>query len=281
LEHMAASNQKEKALQFRRFHEGPPILVLPNAWDAASARLFEQAGARAIATTSSGVAAALGYPDGEHISREMMIEAVARITRVVDCPVTVDSEAGYGATIDEVCQTIRAVIETGAVGINIEDSRRGPGRALADVERQVELIKALRELARSMDIPFVINARTDAFLLKVENAFEQAVQRLNAYRQAGADCLFAIGVSDAETIGKLAQAINGPLNVVGGPPAPPIAELARLGVARVSLASGLMRAALAHLRRVMRELLEQGTYTTMAGEMLTGAELQGLFVDRT
>src|SRR5579875_3354211 len=157
----------------------------------------------------------------------------------------------------------------------------GPGRALADVERQVELIKALRELARSMDIPFVINARTDAFLLKVENAFEQAVQRLNAYRQAGADCLFAIGVSDAETIGKLAQAINGPLNVVGGPPAPPIAELARLGVARVSLASGLMRAALAHLRRVMRELLEQGTYTTMAGEMLTGAELQGLFVDRT
>src|SRR5579875_1517960 len=121
---MAASNQKEKALQFRRFHEGPPILVLPNAWDAASARLFEQAGARAIATTSSGVAAALGYPDGEHISREMMIEAVARITRVVDCPVTVDSEAGYGATVDEVCQTIRAVIETGAVGINIEDSRR-------------------------------------------------------------------------------------------------------------------------------------------------------------
>jgi 2-methylisocitrate lyase-like PEP mutase family enzyme len=277
---MPATNQKEKAIQFKRFHEGPPILVLPNAWDAASARIFEQAGARAIATTSSGVAAALGYPDGELISREMMIEVVARITRVVDCPVTVDSEAGYGATVDEVRQTIRAVIEVGAVGINIEDSRRGAGRALVDVPRQVELIKALRELARSMDIPFVINARTDAFLLKVENAFEQAVQRLNTYRQAGADCLFAIGVRDAETIGKLVQAINGPLNVVGGPAAPPIAELARLGVARVSLASGLMRATLAHLRRVSHELLEQGTYTSMAGEMLTSAELQGLFVGR-
>src|SRR5713226_2795058 len=115
---MAILNQKDKAVQFRQLHSGPNILVLPNAWDAASARIFEQAGFPAIATTSSGVAGALGYPDGQKISRDMLVGVVERITRVVTCPVTVDAESGYGDTIEEVLQTIRAIIEAGAVGIN-------------------------------------------------------------------------------------------------------------------------------------------------------------------
>src|SRR5574340_461778 len=162
---MNASTQKEKATQFRGFHHEPPLLALPNIWDAASARIIEQAGFRAIATTSSGVAAALGYRDGQHMDRELMIDAIERIVRVVECPVTADIEAGYGNSIEEVLQTVKAVIMTGAVGFNIEDSLKQEEKALADIAYQVELIKALRNVANSMDVPFVINARVDVFLL--------------------------------------------------------------------------------------------------------------------
>src|SRR6266516_3214500 len=200
---MSSSVQKEKATQFRGFHQGAPLLVLPNVWDAASARIIEQAGFRAIATTSSGVAAALGYSDGQHMSREMMIEAIARITRVVECPVTADIEAGYGNSIEEVLQTVKAVITTGAVGINIEDSLKQQEKALVDIAYQVELIKALHELATSMDVPFVINARVDVFLLAIgepESRFEHTVQRANEYLQAGADCIYPIGILDRTLI---------------------------------------------------------------------------------
>ncbi len=280
---MASLSQKDKAIQFRQLHHASSILVLPNAWDAASANVFEQAGFPAIATTSSGVAASLGYPDGERISRDMMIEVVERMTRVVESPVTVDIEAGYGNTIEEVLQTVKAIIDAGAVGINIEDSTKEQEKALVDVSYQVELIKAIQELALSMDMPLVVNARTDVFLLPTGDAtsrFEQAVQRAKAYRQAGADCLFPIGVSDANTIAYLAQAIKGPINILAGPKSPSIPELAQLGVARVSFGSGPMRAALARLRDIARELLEQGTYTSMTEGAISGAELRALFEKR-
>src|SRR5437660_623016 len=249
--------QKEKATQFRGFHQGPPLLVLPNVWDAASAHIIEQAGFRAVATTSSGVAAALGYRDGQHMSRELMIDAIARITHVVECPVTVDIEAGYGNSIDEVLLTVKAVIMTGAVGINIEDSLKQQEKALVDIAYQVELIKALRELAISIDVPFVINARVDVFLLAIgepENRFEHAVQRANAYVQAGADGTYPIGILDRTMIANLVKAINGPINILGGPPEPTLADLAQLGVARVSLAGGLMRSALGHLLTIAHEI---------------------------
>ena len=255
---MNSNLQKEKATQFRGFHQGPPLLVLPNIWDAASARIIEQAGFRAIATTSSGVAAALGYSDGQHMSRELMIDAIARITRVVECPVTADIEAGYGNSIEEVLQTVKAVIMTGAVGINIEDSLKQQEKALVDITYQVELIKALRELATSMDVPFVINARVDVFLLAIgepESRFEHALQRANAYLQAGADCIYPIGILDRTMIANLVKAINGPVNILGGTPAPPLLELAQLGVARVSLAGRLNafspRASTSHCTRVV------------------------------
>ena len=277
---MSAMTHKEKAVQFRGFHQGPPLLVLPNVWDAASARIIEQAGFLAIATTSSGVAASLGYSDGQHMSREMMVDAIARIVRVVECPVTADIEAGYGNSLEEVVQTVKAVIMTGAVGINIEDSPKQHEKALVDIAYQVELIKALRELATTMDVPFVINARVDVFLLAIgesESRFEQVVRRANAYLQAGADCIYPIGILDQSLIANLVKAINGPINVLGGPPGPPLPELAQLGVARVSLAGSLMRSVLGHLRAIAQELYKSGTYTKMEAEALSGQEFRSLF----
>src|SRR6266516_8175251 len=277
---MSSRVQKETAAQFRRFHHEAPLLVLPNVWDAASARIVAQAGFPAIATTSSGVAAALGYSDGQHISRDMMIDAIARITRVVECPVTADIEAGYGNSIEEVLQTIKAVIMTGAVGFNIEDSLKQQEKALVDISYQVELIKALRELATSMDVPFVINARVDVFLLAIgepESRFEHTVQRATAYLLAGADCIFPIGILDRTLIADLVKEINGPINILGGPPGPQLPELAQLGVARVSLAGGLMRSVLGHLRAIAQELFESGTYTKMNAEALSGQEFRSLF----
>lgn len=277
---MTSTNQKEKANLFRSLHTGSPILVLPNAWDAASACILEQAGFAAIATTSSGVAAALGYPDGQRISRDMLIESTARIVRAVDCPVSVDIEAGFGEGIEEVLQTIRAILEVGAVGINIEDTRKGEDTSLINSTVQVELIQAVRQFGTEMDVPLVINARTDVFLLgKGDPAShrDEAVRRANAYHQAGADSLFPIGVSDANIIASLAQGIDGPINILAGPATPSIPELAKLGVARISFGSGLMRATLGHLRRVAQELLEYGTYQNMGQTMISGAEFRNLF----
>lgn len=277
---MAAITQKEKAIQFRRLHSGPDMLVLPNAWDAASARVLEQAGFQAIATTSSGVAASLGYPDGQHISRDMLPGVVENITRVVACPVSIDLEAGFGDTIDDVVNTVKAIIRAGAVGINIEDTTKQGQPSLLDKAYQVELLKAIQEAAASMDVPLVINARTDVYLLPGADAtsrFEQAVERANAYLQAGADCTFPIGVSDAPTIARLVKAIAGPINVIAGPPAPTLPELAQLRVARVTFASGLMRATLGHLRHMARELRAHGTYTSMDEHMLDGKDFRTLF----
>lgn len=277
---MTVHNQKDRAIQFRQMHVNPPLLVLPNAWDAASARIFEQAGFRAIATTSSGVAAALGYGDGQQISRHMLVETVEHIARVIACPLTADIEAGYGNTITEVLQTVQAVISAGAVGINIEDSKKQQSKALVDVSYQVELIQAIQELGRSMDIPLVINARTDVFLLAIgdpSSRVSEAVRRMNAYRQAGADCLFPIGVSDAHTITELVKAFNGPLNILAGSATPSLPELAQMRVARVSFGSGPMRATLAHLQHIAHEWIEYGTYTDMTERMISGTQLRSLF----
>ncbi len=270
--------QQEKADQLRALHAGLSLLVLPNAWDAASARLFEQAGFPAIATTSSGVAATLGYPDGQHISRALLVEQTARIVGAVSCPVSADIEAGYGASVEEVLQTVRLILETGVVGINIEDSARGPQHALVDVGYQVELLHAIRQLGASLGVPLVINARVDAFLLTRDHAgaFDEAVARARAYHQAGADCVFPIMLSDARLIERFVQAVSAPVNILAGPHTPTLPDLARLGVRRVTFGGGLLRAALGHLRQVVQELREQGTYTHMA-DLLPAAEFRALF----
>jgi len=260
------TTQLEKAIHFRQLHRGG-ILVLPNAWDVASARVFEDAGFPAIATTSAGIAFSLGYPDGQRISREEMIARIARIVRAVKVPVTADIEWGYGSTAEEVARTTREVIEAGAVGVNLEDASGSADQPLASLELALEKIKAARKSAAAQRVPLVVNARTDIYLLPGGNPdadYQEAVRRLVAFREAGADCVFAPGLKDAETIGRLVKAVLSPLNILAVPGSPSIAELEKLGVARVSVGSGFMRATLGLLRRAAEELKSAGTYSTIA-----------------
>ena len=259
------SSQVEKAVLFRQLHRGPRALILCNAWDVASARIFEEAGLPAIATTSAGIAFSLGYPDGQHISREEMVARVARIVRAVKVPVTADIESGYGSTPEDAARTAREVIQAGAVGINLEDATGDPNDPLLELQAAVEKVRAARQAAAELRMPLVVNARTDVYLLPGDphTQYSEALRRLTAYRDAGADCVFAPGLKDPEIIGRMVNAVQCPLNILAGPGTPPIAELEKLGVARVSLGSGPMRATLGLLRRMAQELKVAGTYSAL------------------
>jgi 2-methylisocitrate lyase-like PEP mutase family enzyme len=249
-------------------HHGQKILILPNAWDVASARIFELAGVSAIATSSAGVAFTLGYPDGQKISREEMLAAVARIAAKVNIPVTADVEAGYGNRPEDAARTAEAVIESGAVGLNLEDGTDDPAHPITDLSLQLEKIAAVREAAQRVDIPLVVNARTDVYLAEVgqpKTRFAETIKRLSAFRDAGADCLFAPGLRDVETIAALVRELQYPVNILAGPGSPSMPELQKLGVARVSLGSSPIRATLGLARRIAEELLTAGTYHSLEG----------------
>jgi len=230
--------------------------VLPNAWDVASARIFEDAGFPAIATTSAGIAFSLGYPDGQRIPREEMFARIARIARAVKVPVTADVEGGYGSSNEDVANTTRELILAGAVGMNLEDASGDPDQPLIDLAIAAEKIAAARGAAAELQVPIVVNARTDVYLLPAGDSagqYPEALRRLIAYRDAGADCVFAPGLKDAATIARLVRDVQCPLNILAVPGTPPIPELEKLGVARVSLGSGPMRATLGLLRRIAEE----------------------------
>lgn len=273
------TSQADRATLFRRLHERRP-LVLPNAWDAASARVIELAGAPAIASTSAGVSWAYGRGDGQKLERVEMVEAIGRMVRAVTVPVTADIEGGYGTgAISDVTETVRAVIDVGAVGINLEDSPGSGAQVLLPPERQAERIRAAREAARSAGIDLVINARIDVYLFQAAPPaarFDETVRRANLYLAAGADCAFVPGVIDAATIGALVKAIEGPLNVMAGPGAPTTRELGGLGVARVSVGPSIAQAALAATQRAARELLERGSYGGLEDAIPFG-EVNGMF----
>ncbi len=263
---MSLETQKAKAAAFRAMHAGPRILLLPNAWDVVSARVFEEAGFGAIATTSAGIAFTLGYPDGQKISRIEMLQVVARIARAVKVPVTADVEAGYGDRPEDAAQTTLEVIEVGAVGMNLEDGTNDREHPLVDLSLHLEKIRAVREAAQRAGVPIVLNARTDAYLLQVgapEARYDLALQRLAAFRDAGADSLFLPGVRDAETIARMVRDLRFPLNILAGPGSPSLPELEKMGVARVSLGSSLIRATLGLVRRMAEELRTKGTYRSL------------------
>jgi len=259
---------REKAETLRRLHAGPAVLLLPNAWDVASARIVEQVGFPAVATSSAGVAHVLGYPDGERISRAEMLEMVRRVAAAVAVPVTADMEAGYGTTGEAAAETARGVIAAGAVGMNLEDAT--PDGALLPMEAQVERIRAARAAASHL----VINGRTDAF---PRAGVEEAIRRANAYLSAGADCAFVPFVTDRQAIARLAREIRGPLNVLGTPASPPLAELERLGVRRVSVGSGPARAAYGRLRQLASSLKSGGSWAVLGEGAISYAEMQALF----
>lgn len=230
------------ASRFRSLHT-TPALRLANCWDAASAAVIAAAGAKAIATTSAGVAWSLGRPDGDALDRDAALEAIARVVRAVDVPVTADIESGFGATPKDVAETLAAVSEAGAVGVNIEDTTAETPGSLRDLADQVERLGAAREGAGP---DLFINARTDIYLAGIgeeSERFDATVARAAVYADAGADGIFVPGVSDPEVIAALVQAIRLPLNILAGPGAPAPSELDRLGVSRISLGSRVAMAA--------------------------------------
>jgi 2-methylisocitrate lyase-like PEP mutase family enzyme len=271
--------QADRAAYFRQLHKNRP-LVLPNAWDAASARVIELAGALAIATTSAGVSWSCGRSDGQKLRREEMIHVIRNIAQTVAVPVTADIEGGYGnGSLRDVADTVQAVIAVGAAGINLEDSPGHNGQVLLAPDVHAERIRAAREAASAIHGDLVINARTDVYLFQVgdrETRFDSAVERANKYLAAGADCAFVPGVIDADTIAALVRAIDGPLNIMAMPGAPSVSQLGKLGVARVSVGPAIAQAALATTRRVAHELLEQGTYGK-SEYILPFAEVNNIF----
>jgi 2-methylisocitrate lyase-like PEP mutase family enzyme len=265
-----------KAVLFRRLHDRSQLLVLANVWDVASARLVEQAGFPAIASTSAGIAWMLGYADGEQISRHEMLDMVRRIVGAVSVPVTADMESGYGATPADAAATARSVADVGAIGMNLEDTLPGALSAPLGISAQSDRIRAVRE---AVGPAFVINARTDVFLHAIgpeSERLDHAIRRANAYRQAGADCLFVPGVRDAKTIEALVRNIHGPVNMLAGPDTPSLKELARLGVARVSYGSSLNRAMLTYFRGSIQELHSSGTVSAVSPRNLTHAQMNEL-----
>lgn len=268
----------DKAKLLRDLHHAPPILVLPNAWDAVSARLFQAEGFPAIATTSAGVAAALGYPDGGVVPAREMIEAVARIARAVTVPVTADIEHAYGATPDAVADSVLRVIAAGAVGINLEDVVPGASD-LEPLTLQTDKIATIVRSARTAGVPVVINARTDVFLRGIgapDTRLGVAIERGKAFLSAGADCVFVPGVRDEATIRALVGGIGGPINILAVNGTPTVAELESLGVARVSVGSGPHRATLALARDIARELKTRGSYASFTDRALSYDEVNEL-----
>ena len=255
------SRLSELAERLRALHRGPDALVLPNAWDAASAQAVVEAGFPCVATTSSGAATSLGWADGEDTPPEEMFAALARIARVIDVPLTADIEAGYSLTPDEIVQRLLAA---GAVGCNLEDTDHRGGHVLRAAEQQADTLAAVRRAADSAGVRIVINARADVFLRAADGrsapnatagaatAMEEAIRRGRLYLEAGADCIFPIGAPDESAITALADGIPGPINVIAGfRGAPGVRRLKELGVRRISFAGRLHRAAFdEHKRRL-------------------------------
>ena len=261
------------ASDFLALHHGQGF-VLPNAWDPGSARILEQVGFPALATTSAGIAFALGRPDAS-LDGDTMLEHVARIVASVGVPVTADLEAGYGASPEDVARTIARVAELGIVGANLEDQIGGE---LFDVDAAAARIAAARAAAPAGT--FVINARTDTYFgTGTGDVFAETIERATRYVAAGADCIFVPGVDDAETIRRLAAAIPAPLNIVAGLTATVLdaPTLFSLGVKRVSLGGGIARAALSLVERAGRELFESGTLGFLDGA-ISYADLQHRFM---
>jgi 2-methylisocitrate lyase-like PEP mutase family enzyme len=273
---MDLPQQRSFAETFRELHHAPRILLLPNAWDAMSARVFAHSGFAALATTSAGVAWALGYRDGEEVPRNEMLGALRRIVRVAGVPVTADIESGFGSTLDELNDSITAVVETGVVGINLEDGVKGKVRPL---EEAAERISIAREAANAAGVAIVINARTDLILRSIGDEatrLEATIDRCRAYLRAGADCVYPIGLKEPGAIERLVRAVQAPVNIMGSRGGLALAELQRLGVRRVSTATGPSLLAIETTRKVAQALRESGTFDALDASV-TFAEAQQLF----
>jgi 2-methylisocitrate lyase-like PEP mutase family enzyme len=257
-------------------------LLLPNAWDAASARIFEEAGFTAIGTTSAGIAYAQGFQDAQRISRDAMVRAVATIVKSVSCPVSADIEAGYGPSPADVAATVDAVLDAGVVGINLEDNTHaGNGARLFGIDKQCPRIAAAREVAERRRVPLVINARTETFLLGLGSSVEErvrlTVERGSQYLRAGADLVFVPLLVDLVLVKRLADELQGRISVMALPGAPAAQELFTAGAARVSIGQMAMLATLGSLKRISEELNQHGTWRLIEETFYGFGEAEALF----
>lgn len=275
-------NQTERGLRFRQLHAAGSIFLMPNAWDEGSALMLASMGFPAIATTSAGICFSLGFPDQESaVSKATMLERVGAIAAALRVPVSADLQSGYGADPEEVGSTIASAVRAGVVGANVEDLSGDPASPLFSLEQACARIRAARRAADSAGIPFVLTARTDAYLAGTGKPFAEAVERCNAYREAGADCLFVPGASDPDSIQALVREINGPLTVVMGlsGSALTLQQLGSLGVRRVTIGGSLARAAFGLIRTAAAEMAEGGTFS-YATRQIPHAELSRFFADQ-
>jgi 2-methylisocitrate lyase-like PEP mutase family enzyme len=278
---MTKDRQKQLAETFRAAHRGP-LLLIPNAWDAMSARQFEAAGFPAIATTSGGVAWALGHADGEKAPWYEIVSATERVVRTVRVPVTADIEGGYGDSPAEIGKNIAEIIRAGVVGFNLEDGTPRPDVPVRPIEDAVARIRAARAAAAEAGIPAVINARIDLYLKNVGDPagrFDEAVKRAKAYLAAGADCIYPFGFIDLDTVGRLAKAIPAPINIVARAGTPPVSELQKLGIARVTIASGATLAVMSLIKTIGEDLRATGKFDRI-GHSMNRPEAQKLFEPR-
>jgi 2-methylisocitrate lyase-like PEP mutase family enzyme len=261
-----SKTQQQKADELQNLNKNG-IYVLPNAWDAGSAVLSANAGAKVVATTSAGVSWGKGLPDGQKMTRDVAVSVVREIAAAVDVPVSADIESGYGPEASDVAQTVRAIVDAGAVGINLEDSGAPDGGLFSDAA-QAARIKAAREAATEAGLPnLAINARTDVYLAGIgapEGRYDETLRRARAYAEAGADTIFVPGLTDLEVIAKFVGDSPIPVNIMVGPGSPTIGELGKAGVRRASLGASVAFAAYSLVVRATREALSEGTYTELA-----------------
>ncbi len=279
---MALESQARKAEDFRGLHDRKRVLVLPNAWDVPSARVFEDEGFPAVATSSAGMMVSLGYPDGETVPVTVFLSAVERISKALSIPLSVDVVGGFGSTAKDAVAIAKKVVKAGAVGLNIEDFVHST-KELVPVKAHAAKISALKELGRSLGVPFVINGRTDALRYAKgddEARFQEAVRRGIAYRDAGADCVYPMGLVEPARISEYVEALDCPVNVMVRKGLPPVPELARLGVARVSFGPSASYAAMALLKRASKEVIRKGTYETLTADAISFDELNSLAVPK-
>lgn len=281
----APTDQIAKAVAFRDLHRAGDggIFVMPNAWDAGSARLLAAQGFRALATTSAGIAFSMGWPDGDpRMTRALMLARVREIAAAVDLPVSADLESGYGATPQEVGETIALSIEAGVVGANIEDATGDPSRPLFPLDEACERLCAARAAADRSGLTYTLTARTDPCLVGHPDPLDEAVRRGRAYMQAGADCLFVPGIRDEAAIATLVRQLDAPLTVVMGLTGVTLTvdRLRTLGVRRVSIGGSLARAACGLVRRAAEEMHRHGTFD-FAQQQIPDTELCQFFANRT
>jgi 2-methylisocitrate lyase-like PEP mutase family enzyme len=267
----------ERRRAFRALHEGPAILVLPNAWDVISARVYEEAGFPAVATSSAGLANSLGYADGNVLDVELHLATLERLVQALDVPLSADVESGYAADAGSLAEFVTRLAATGVAGYNLED-----GRYESDVF-PIEEAAARVAAAKTAAPDVFLNARTDIYLAHIGSPakrFGTTVERLRAYAEAGADGVFVPGIADAETIRRLAASVSLPLNVLAGPTIPDAAALQRLGVRRVSVGSSVMRRTLGVLREIAHELRDAGTFSFTREPSVSYAEANALLERR-